>query len=71
MVVILVTSIFVILVLILGFMVKNILYVDSHEASIAHELHIFNSNFNDIQKIDQALDFNLGSGHMYDSTNKQ
>ena len=59
------TSIFVIIVFVLGLIAKRILYVYEHEVSILSELTTFDENFQAIKNLDKDPSYKLGSGHLY------
>lgn len=59
------TSIFVMIILIMGFLTKDVLYANQHELSIENELNTFDDNYRVIEAIDKAPDFKLGQGHLY------
>ncbi|KAA5825659.1 hypothetical protein FPF71_07045 [Algibacter amylolyticus] len=59
------TTIFVIIVILIALMAKRFLYVNEHEASIKKELKTFNDNFENIKNIEVNLDYKMGTDHIY------
>ena len=65
MITIIFTTIFALLVIVLGFFIKKILYVNEHEAGILIELETFDKSIDEINDISNIPDYKLGSGHLY------
>jgi len=63
--VIICTTIFVVVFLVLAFFIKKDLYTYEHEADIIRELDTFDKSITEINDLTNIPDYKLGSGHLY------
>ena len=63
--VIICTTIFVVVFLVLAFFIKKDLYTYEHEADIIRELDTFDKSITKINDLTNIPDYKLGSGHLY------